>query len=107
MSIRFAAARGALGPRMAPLRVRALRLVATNDNGPPWQRVKELDAALRHFARHGLAAARVAADRAQAAQAAGDAAGQARWLDICRTLDHRMARPLECGAPTRQARTPA
>jgi len=91
MSIRFAAARGSLRSRLAPVRVRALALEAANDNGQPWRRVEGLDAALRHFARHGLAAAQVAADHVHAAHAAGDEAGVARWLDICRTLDRRMA----------------
>lgn len=97
MSIRFAAARGALRPRMTPFRVRTLNLAAANDNGAPWRRIGELEAALRHFARHGVAAARVAADKAQAAQAAGDAAGHEQWMDICRTLDRRMARQIEGG----------
>jgi hypothetical protein len=56
-------------------------------------------AALRHFARHGLAAAMKAADSAQAALEAGDQDGFKWWLAICRTLDRRIGETLTRQAP--------
>lgn len=77
---------------MRPLQVRAMaRRRPANDNTLHQIRSAVLHAALGHFARHGLAAARIAADLAQAARAAGDMDGHAWWLDICRTLDRRLA----------------
>jgi hypothetical protein len=101
MSIRFAAARGSLRARLAPVRVQAMRLVPANDNGQSWRRVEALDAALRHFARHGMAAAQIAADNARVAGEAGDDKAFAWWLDVCRTLDRRMARQFERGVSVR------
>ncbi len=92
MSIRFAAANRIPGPRMRPLQVRALaRRQAANDNTLHQIRSAALHAALSHFARHGPAAARIAADLAQVARDTGDMDGHAWWLDICRTLDRRLA----------------
>lgn len=76
---------------MVPGQVRAVARYPANDNSLRQIRSDALHAALRHFARHGLSAARVAGEQAQAALAAGDVAGHARWLDICRTLDRRTA----------------
>lgn len=77
---------------MRPLQVRALAgRQAANDNTLRQIRSAVLHAALSHFARHGLASARIAADLARAAGYAGDMDGHAWWLDICRTLDRRMA----------------
>jgi hypothetical protein len=99
MSIRFAAAARTPGHRMRPLQVRALALrQAANDNTLHQIRSAALHAALNHFAQHGLAAARVAADQAEAARTAGDEVGHAWWLDICRTLDRRMAAKMDRGA---------
>jgi hypothetical protein len=96
MSIRFAAATRIPGPRMRPLQVRALaRCQAANDNTLHQIRSAALHAALNHFARHGLDAARVAADLAESARMAGDADSHAWWLDICRTLDRRVAARVE------------
>ncbi|MEO5707528.1 MAG: hypothetical protein ABIT10_11875 [Alteraurantiacibacter sp.] len=91
MSIRFAAALRPGAPRMAPSRVRAATRLAANDNTLRQIRSDALHAALHHFAKHGLSAARVAGEQAQAALAAGDLDGHAWWLDICRTLDRRTA----------------
>jgi hypothetical protein len=69
-----------------------------NDNGgcananPLGDRV--LRAALRHFAEHGLGAARIARAQAEAALGAGDSEGFDWWLGITRTLDRRLARSL-------------
>ncbi|MXO71436.1 hypothetical protein [Alteraurantiacibacter buctensis] len=96
MSIRFAAATRTPGPRMRPLQVRALaRRQAANDNTLHQIRSAVLHAALGHFALHGLAAPRIAAELACAARVAGDADGHAWWLDICRTLDRRLAARIE------------
>lgn len=56
-----------------------------------------LHAALRHFARHGLGAAREARREAERAFFAGDRERYDWWLGICRTLDARIARSLEAG----------
>lgn len=91
MSIRFAAAVRPCPIRMAPRQVRAAVRQPANDNSLRQIRSDALHAALRHFALHGLAAARVAGEEAQAALAAGDGDGHSWWLDICRTLDRRTA----------------
>lgn len=54
-----------------------------------------LDAALRHFADHGLAAARNARRQAEEALSSGDDKSYSKWLEICRSLDRRMARDLD------------
>lgn len=96
MSIRFAAATRTPSHRMRPLQVRALaRRRAANDNTLHQIRSAALHAALSHFAQHGTAAARIAGEHAARARAAGDAAGHAWWLDICRTLDRRLAARVE------------
>jgi len=100
MSIRFAPAANRLRAlRMPQWQVRAAattgRLLAANDNLLRQVRADALHAALHHFATHGLAAARLAGERALAALAQGDEQGHASWLDICRTLDRRMATRIE------------
>lgn len=68
---------------------------AANDNRPqrrdahPTEEL--LQSALRHFARHGLGAARTARSRADEAYLAGDRAAYDWWLGITRTLDRRLA----------------
>lgn len=64
---------------------------AANDNGGLPENDLLLDAALRHFARHGIGAARAARAQAETAFFAGDRAGYDWWLAICRTLDRRLA----------------
>lgn len=91
MSIRFAAAKRPCRTRMAPRQVRFVVRQAANDNALRQIRSDALHAALRHFDQHGMAAARVAGEQAQAALIAGDANGHSLWLDICRTLDRRTA----------------
>ena len=75
--------------RMLALSGHALR--AANDNGQEPASAALLEAALRHFARHGLGAARAARLEAERAFFAGDRAAYRWWLDICRQLDKRMA----------------
>ncbi|HKX77200.1 MAG TPA: hypothetical protein VJM34_01630 [Novosphingobium sp.] len=91
MTIRFAAARTGYNAmiahtfRMGPL------FLGANDNGLARTADPVLAEALRHFARHGMRAARVARDNAEGAFAAADTEAYEWWLAICRTLDRRMA----------------
>lgn len=98
MSIRFAAPAGRLPGRIDAATARRARFAPANDNGPalpaPDFADGALDAALRLFSRHGLAAATHARARAEDAFFAGDRPGYRRWLGICRALDRRMAREL-------------
>lgn len=54
-----------------------------------------LGAALRHFAEHGLSAARVARAKAEAAFFDGDRPAYDWWLAVTRTLDRRLAAEAE------------
>lgn len=100
MSIRFAAPKGAIRNRMAASSARLARLRPANDNAPPAQIAGDaaLAAALRHFAAHGMAAARRAMDEAEKARSQGDEQGFAWWLGICRQLDRQMARQISRSA---------
>lgn len=68
-----------------------------NDNGNLPDSDLLLHAALRHFAEHGISAARAARAQAEAAFFTGDRAGYDWWLAICRTLDRRLAAQLDFG----------
>ncbi len=93
MSIRFAAPNSPISARMSRERVRAIHQLPANDAA---EIVGEthLNAALRHFAKHGLAAAQHAREQAIAAAKAGDRQTFEWWLEICRALDRPMARKL-------------
>lgn len=110
MTIRFAAAWGGTTPAIVRALCPSAPLSAANDNRrafPRSLRPDETDRAariayaaidgdlltetLRHFARHGLAAAAQARSEAEAASASGDRAARDRWIAICRQLDRRMA----------------
>ena len=108
MTIRFAAAWGGATPAIMRALCPSAPLGAVNDNQRslslcrnnrrPVQALTEVDGdgralteALRHFARHGFAAAVIARTKAMEADAAGDGASRDRWLAICRQLDRRMA----------------
>ena len=65
-----------------------------NDNQMGAESRDMLNAALRHFAEHGLAAAQQARRQAEDAFFAGDREAYRWWLGICRTLDSRMAAKL-------------
>ncbi|WP_068074110.1 hypothetical protein [Novosphingobium lentum] len=71
-------------------------LRAANDNGRMLSELGHgdavLSAALRLFGAHGLSAAVRARESAEAARGAGDAAGYDWWLEVCHTLDARLAR---------------
>jgi hypothetical protein len=95
MTVYFAAARSPARSPLARALARKPHGGAANDNG----RVRETDdlmlhAALRHFAEHGLGAARAARKQAEAAFFAGDRQTYDWWLGICRTLDRRLAAQL-------------
>ncbi|HWU02323.1 MAG TPA: hypothetical protein VN222_06245 [Novosphingobium sp.] len=62
-----------------------------NDSDCPPARDILLQAALRHFARHGLGAADLAREYAEKAFFSGDGDSYRHWLSICRQLDRRMA----------------
>ncbi|VVT12590.1 hypothetical protein [Erythrobacter sp. EC-HK427] len=94
MSIRFAASRTKRSVCMHRELVRMLSLVPANDNGHAVQR-NVMDAALRHFAEHGIAAAQNAREQAILAGKAGERELFEYWLEICRALDRRMARQLD------------
>ncbi len=96
MTIHFAAARKpSCSPIARALARRAIGKVA-NDNGKPRTATDQvLHAALRHFAEHGLGAAREARAQAEEAFFAGDRQSYDWWLDITRTLDRRLAANLE------------
>ena len=62
-----------------------------NDNEEETVSEAMLEAALRHFAAHGLGAARAARHAAEQAFFAGKRDDYRWWLGICRILDRRMA----------------
>ena len=90
MTLHFAAARSTTGSVIARALTRRAIDSPANDNGDePDDRM--LHAALRHFAEHGLGAARQARRQAERAFFAGDRQAYDWWLGICRTLDRRLA----------------
>ena len=94
MTIKFAAPPASLRPRMSADLVRAIRPMHANDNGDLVGET-HMHAALRHFAKHGLAAAQHAREQAVAAARSGDRRTFEWWLEICRALDRPMARKLD------------
>lgn len=79
---------------MAPATVRAIRTIPANDDGEIVG-TAHVNAALRHFAKHGIAAAQHAREQAINAGRAGDRQSFDWWLQICRALDRRMARDID------------
>ncbi len=94
MTINFSAAANSNGLPLSrrPARIRIGQ--PANDNPMATQDREMLNAALRHFAEHGIAAARQARRQAEDAFFAGDREAYRWWLGICRTLDSRMAAKL-------------
>ncbi len=88
----------ACSPIAKALIARAMEHVA-NDNSdiavPKPANDQMLRAALRHFATHGLGAAREARQQAEQAFFAGDRQAYDWWLGITRTLDRRLAAEAE------------
>lgn len=95
MTVRFAASRSAAHSTLARILQRRKVASAANDNCAAREADRMLHAALRHFARHGLGAAREARGQAERAFFAGDRESYDWWLGICRTLDARIARSVE------------
>jgi len=95
MTVHFAASRSAAHSTLARILQRRKIASPANDNCAPRDTDRMLHAALRHFARHGLGAAREARRQAERAFFAGDRESYDWWLGICRTLDARIARALE------------
>ncbi len=108
MTVHFAAARNPARSPVARVLSRRTPGQAANDNGDLagiHTNDNLIHAALRHFAAHGLGAAREARKQAEAAFFDGDRRGYDWWLGICRTLDKRIAGQLENGTHT-PPRTP-
>lgn len=95
MTIHFAAARSVARSPVAWCLAGSVAGYAVNDNEEGAGDDLLLHAALRHFARHGIGAARAARESAQQAFFAGDRECYLWWLGVCRTLDRRLARGLE------------
>lgn len=98
MTVHFAAARTITRSAVARALSRRTPGRAANDNGDlagVHANDQLIHAALRHFASHGLGAAREARRQAEAAFFNGDRQGYDWWLGICRTLDKRIAGQLE------------
>ena len=91
MTIRFAAATRGEHGIVTRFLAASVPLRAANDNAWDLSRDRIVQGALRHFARHGLAAARIAQSNAEDAFFAGDRDGWRWWMAICRTLDRRLA----------------
>jgi len=94
MPIHFAGSRRPARSVIARCLSRPAWVHAGNDNGDeagaPMVDTPLLRATLEHFAQHGLAAAGVAFDAAEAAGRGGDSAGQHHWMTVCRMLDRRL-----------------
>jgi hypothetical protein len=87
-NIAFSTNRGAI----SRLLVVPLRVAAANDNGAGKSTDPAIvEAALRHFAGHGLGAAGAARHKAEQAFFANNQPEYRWWLEICRQLDRRMA----------------
>lgn len=90
--LRFAPRYGIISPCLSR-RIQARHLRAVNDNGSGSQCHDEaLDTALRMFAAHGFAAAARARDAAVIAERSGEPSRVEFWVEVCATLDRRMAR---------------
>ena len=106
MTIDFAAARSTFRSPVAGIVSPVARSKAANDNGrykaAQVPNDQMLQAALRHFAEHGLGAARAARAKAEEAFFAGDRAAYDWWLGITRALDRRLAAQAERHTPQPQ-----
>lgn len=105
MSFHFAAARSTANSPIARALARKACMIAANDNAPLAEQESGpairwggqdhmLHAALRHFAEHGISAAREARKQAEKAFFSGDRQGYDWWVGVCRTLDRRLAEEL-------------
>lgn len=90
--LRFAPRYGIISPCLSR-RIEARHLRAVNDNTGSWpQNGEALDTALRLFAAHGFSAAARARDAAVIAERSGEPGRVEFWVEVCATLDRRMAR---------------
>lgn len=101
MPVHFAAARSTAHSPIARALARKALGRAANDNVVAGNGVAVdssfdtmMRAALKHFAQHGLGAAREARNHAEQAHFTGDMESYEWWLDVCRTLDRRVAEDL-------------
>ena len=96
MPIRFAPARNAANSPIARILKRGPLKLAANDHDGIFLGMKDTTQdALRHFAIHGLRAAKVALGNASAAAAAAHDEDYRYWLGICHELDARAAADFE------------
>jgi hypothetical protein len=99
MTLHFAAARtparSAIARALAPSLIRRASGRAANDNGELFSNRAIVDAALRHFAKSGMAAANDARRNAETAMVNGDYKNYVWWLEICRSFDRGQARHIE------------
>lgn len=91
MTITFAASRKAASSPLLRAAISGVPMRAVNDNAQGLSSDGLLRDALRHFAEHGLGAAEQARINAEQAFFADDRDEYRRWVEICRTLDRRMA----------------
>ncbi|MGV3511439.1 MAG: hypothetical protein ACO1OX_05480 [Novosphingobium sp.] len=90
--LRFAPRYGIISPCLSR-RIQARHLRAVNDNSAGSVCQDEaLDTALRLFAAHGFSAAARARDAAVIAERSGEPGRVEFWVEVCATLDRRMAR---------------
>lgn len=94
MTIRFASARAGGISALRAWRCHSAPMCAANDNAVDRFDNAGLIAALRHFARHGLAAAEHASTQALHAHRQSDREACRHWLEVCRQLDRRLAERL-------------
>ena len=94
MTIRFTAAFRGENPVVSRAFQASVHLEAANDNYNGISSDKLMRATLRHFARHGISAAKRAKENAENAWLMEDFEGYTFWLEVCRALDRRMANGL-------------
>lgn len=110
MTIRFAAPPSTLSATLDPAGNGVTMALPANDNDIPAEPTEHDDAllraALRHFAMHGLAAAQRARRQAEKAFFDGDRQAYQWWLNICRTLDRRLAAAIDVSGAGEVTRRP-
>ena len=99
MPIHFAAARCASrSPVARALARRAVHRAANDNPGGEAEcsgEARVLNAALRHFAEHGLRAAEAAAELAERAWREGEPEACEWWTEVCHKLDRKLALELK------------
>lgn len=93
MPVHFAAARSrAMSPIARIVGNGRTGMPANDEPGVPRPSIDAAtEAALRHFAQHGLGAAAVALDKAEQSRQADDHQAASAWLDLCYRLDRQAA----------------